>query len=313
MNKPSFVVKVKPVLVRKKQQPQSNVNIVIKPATKQTVNLKELNKAKPPQVKQVQIPIRQNNAVSNKTVRTNRPIKVERKPVVKYVTRDIDQGSLAKIKQIRGTGKGKILIIVGNGPSINEVELQRLKNNNLIDTMSINKPDPRLWPTTYWTFFDISQLRRNEDLWNGYNGVIFNSTSIKKQKLTSLQIKNLGGQGFSKDLTKGIHIGRSSVYAAMQLGLWMEYDKIFIFGCDMNPDGIDGKLHFYGVNPDVDPNKRRERFKNEAEFYEYAANILSDADKAKFIFCSSVNNWPFINKFMRLRHEVAVQHILDLL
>jgi hypothetical protein len=170
-----------------------------------------------------------------------------------------------------------------------------------------------LWPTTYWTFFDISQLRRHEDIWNGYNGVIFNSTSIKRQKLTSLQLKNLGGQGFSKDLTKGIHIGRSSVYAAMQLAHWMEYDKVFIFGVDMNPEGIDGKLHFYGVNPDVDPNKRKERFKNEAEFYEYAANILSDAEKAKYVFCSSANNWPFTNKYNKLRHEIAVQQILDLL
>lgn len=310
MNKPNFTIKVKPVLVRKRTQVQNNVQIVIRPSNKQTATLKELNKQIPqkPQQPAQQIPIRQ-NAVSNKLAK--KPIKVERKTVVKYTTRDIDQSSLAKIKDIRGVGRGKVLIIVGNGPSINEVELQKLRNNPLIDTMSINKPDPRLWPTTYWAFFDISQIRRNEDLWNGYNGIIFNSTSIKRQKLTSMQLKNLGGQGFSKDLTKGIHIGRSSVYAAMQLGLWMEYQKIYIFGCDMDPAGINGKLHFYGDNPDVDPNKRKERFKNEAEFYEYATNILNDAEKSKFVFCSTVNNWPFVTKYNKLRHEIAVEKILE--
>ena len=312
MNKPNFTVKIRPILERKRTQVQNNIQIIIRPSTKQTTTLKDLNKStiKQPPTKQ-EIPIRQNAAISNKT--NKKPVKIERKTVVKYTTRDIDQASLAKIKDIRGIGKGKLLLIIGNGPSINEVELQRLKNNPLIDTMSINKPDPRLWPTTYWAFFDISQLRRHEDLWNNYNGIIFNSTSIKRQKLTSMQFKNLGGQGFSKDLTKGIHIGRSSVYAAMQLSLWMEYHKIYIFGCDMDPAGINGQLHFYGNNPDVDPNKRKDRFKNEAEFYEYATNILNDSEKSKFVFCSSVNNWPFTNKYGKLRHEVAVDEILEIL
>jgi len=307
---PNFAVRVKPILQRKKEHVRNNIQIVIKPSAKQTSTLKDLNKSTPVETpKPQQIQIRQNAAVSNKP--SNRPIKVQRKTVVKYATRDIDQASLSKIHQIRGYGKGKILIIIGNGPSLNEVELQRLKNNPLIDMMSINKPDPRVWPTTHWAFFDISQIRRNEALWDSYNGNIFNSTSIKRQKLTSMQFKNLGGQGFSKDLAKGIHIGRSSVYAAMQIALWLEYQKIYIFGCDMNPDGINGNLHFYGVNPDVDPNKRKERFKNEAEYYDYAANILSESDKTKFVFCSSANNWPFVNKYNKLRHEIAVDKILE--
>jgi hypothetical protein len=84
-----------------------------------------------------------------------------------------------------------------------------------------------------------------------------------------MQFKNIGGKGFNLDPSQGIYIGRSSVYAAMQIAIWMNYQEIFIFGCDMNPAGINGVLHFYGDNPDVNPVVRKNRFKNEAEYYDF--------------------------------------------
>jgi hypothetical protein len=309
--KPNISIKVKPTLVRKRTIVHNNIQIIVKPSARQVAPLNSLksNIVIKPTAKstQQQIPIRQN--VPNQ--QCSRNIKIDKKTKVNYISRDIDAESLVKIKQIKNIGKDRMLVIIGNGPSINEVELHRFKNHPLIDTLSINKPDQRVWPTTHWAFFDFSQIRRHENLWNDYQGYIFNSTSIKRQKQKSMQFKNLGGQGFSFDLTKGIHIGRSSVYAAMQLGLWMNYCSIYIFGCDMDPEGINGQLHFYGTNPDVDPQKRKERFKSEASFYEYAASVLSEEDKRRFTFCSSVNKWGFVDKYGKIRHETAVQHILD--
>lgn len=237
--------------------------------------------------------------------------KVPKSVGVKHLTADISNDSLLKIKSIKNRGTNRILIIVGNGPSINEIDTSKLRNHDLIDTMSINKPDQRIWPTTHWAFFDQSQYRRHEDLWNGYNGTIFNSTGIKRQKESSMQIKNLGGKGFSKDLSKGLHIGRSSVYAAMQIAMWLNYQHVYIIGCDMNADGIDGKLHFYGTNPDVDPNIRKERFGKEAEYYDVAATILSDDERKKFSFCSSYNKWGFVDKYCRVDHKDAIEKILS--
>ena len=59
----------------------------------------------------------------------------------------------------------------------------------------------------------------------------------------------------------------------------------------MSTNGINGKLHFYGVNPDVDPQIRKDRFKNEAKHYSYAAKQLSEEERSLFTFCSSYN--PF--------------------
>lgn len=307
-------LKVQPQLVRKRtivKTQVGSVKIVVKPSNGKTSNLNDLNKTRIPtqiQPKQ-QLPKAPSEVAVSKQQFIQKPKRKE--PVVKYTSRDITQDSITKIKKLKNIGHNKVLIIVGNGPSINEVNLEELKDNKNIDIISINRPDSRIWPTTYWAFFDQSQMRRHESLWNGYNGIILNSTSIKKQKENSLQVKNLGGRGFSRDLTKGLHIGRSSVFAAMQIGYWMNYDHIYIFGCDMNPDGINGQLHFYGTNPDVNPESRKDRFAKEAEFYDYAADVLTPEERNRFTFCSSENHWKFVDKFNKLDHKIAIPIILE--
>lgn len=239
--------------------------------------------------------------------------KVEKpkKAKVQLVTKNISLESKQRIDKIKGIGKGRILIIIGNGPSINEVQLQDLKHAD-IDTLSINKPDMRIWPTTYWTFFDTTQFNRNKELWDTYTGISFNSTAIKSQNSKSMQFKNLGHEGFSRDLSKGIYIGRSSVYSSMQIAYWMQYDKIYLFGVDMNPEGINGQLHFYGTNPDVEPRIRATRFEKEAKSYTIASEVLDEAERQKFVFCSAgINPWPFMEKFPSLVHTEAVNFILN--
>lgn len=238
------------------------------------------------------------------------PIQRINQKKVTYKTADISLEHLHKIQRIQNSKAGKILVVVGNGPSIMEVRLQDLKNHPDLEMVMINKPDDRIWPTDHWAFFDVSQIRRHAEYWDSYEGTLFNSTAIKKEKPSTVMFKNLGGNGFSFDLDKGLHIGRSSVYAAMQIALWMNYDKVFIFGCDMNPNGIDGKLHFYGTNPDVNPETRKERFKAEAQYYDDAANKMTDEQRSRFYFCSSYNHWGFIKKYKYLDHKEAVSFIL---
>ena len=310
------VSRVRPQLVRKRTIVPSpkTVKVVVQPSQAKAASLQQVKQTRigvggQRQIKQTPPPPPPNAAVSQKGLRKQRSL---RKTQVKYITANVNAASIAKTQSLWNTGKGKLLIIVGNGPSISEAPLEKLKNKPKIDTLSINKPDERLWPTTHWAFFDGSQIRRHETLWSGYNGNIFNSTAIKKQKQNSMQFKNIGGRGFSRDASKGIHIGRSSVYAAMQIGMWMNYEQVYIFGCDMDPGGINGKLHFYGDNPDVDPEIRKKRFKDEATHYDNAASILTPEERSLFTFCSlGVNPWPFLKLFSTLRHMEAVDEILE--
>lgn len=232
----------------------------------------------------------------------------KRKNEPRLITPNASTIDLERIRNIRGIGRGRILVIIGNGPSLIEIEPEELRENQLIDTMSVNKPDGRVWPTKFWAYFDPSQLRRHSALIDGYNGTIFNSTSLRKARPNTIQLKNLGKKDFSRDLLQGFNIGRSSVYAAMQIGLWLDYDHIYILGCDMLE--INGKLHFYGVNPDVKPEERKRRFEAEASYYENAAEVLPEQERKRFTFCSSYNPYPFVDKFGRLDHRTAIKSII---
>lgn len=239
----------------------------------------------------------------------NKVIKKKNGARLQYVSHDISEDSKNKIRKLYDIGRGRILVIIANGPSINQVDIGKLRGLPRIDTMSINKPDPRIWPTTYWAFCDPSQYNAHVDLWNDYTGTIINSTGVSQQKENSLQIRNIGGPGFSRDIVKGFHIGRSTTYANMQTALWMGYDKIYIFGVDMCE--VDGMLHFYGVNPAVAPDMRKSRFQKESEFYAQAAEWLEDEARSKFVFCSSYNPWGFVDKYCKLDHKIAIDHIIN--
>lgn len=292
------------------------MKIVVQPSKAKAASLQQVKQVKIRSDKSAQARIQQaqllkppaNAAISQK--RQIRRRHLRKKTQVKYITASVSPESIARVNNLRRAGVGKLLIIVGNGPSLVEAELQKLRGVSHIDTMSINQPDERLWPSTHWCFFDGSQMRRHENIWTNYGGNIFNSTAIKKQKSNSMQIKNLHGRGFSRDLSKGLHIGRSSVFAAMQIAMWLAYEHIYIFGCDMNPEGLNGKLHFYGVNPDVEPGIRKNRFKDEAEHYANAASILVPEERKKYTFCTDYNPWPFVKEFGQMSHKDAIEHIL---
>lgn len=215
-----------------------------------------------------------------------------------------------KIRELKDKGRGRILVMVACGPSINEIDLTVLKNNSKIDIMSINKPDKRVWPTTYWAFCDLSQYNRNKELWDAYKGTVINSSSIRVAHPNQVLIRTRSGQGFSKDITSGYFIGRSTTYANMQTALYMGYDRIYIFGCDMG--AVNGQLHFYGKNPDVDDRNREQRFAREAEHYQFAADTLSESERKKFYFCSSYNNWPFVKSFNKRDQKDAIIEILNI-
>lgn len=293
------------------------MQVVVKPSSANIQNLRD--------VKQVRIRNKSSATTqkstrqqqSNKSAAVSRPRTPVRRELrrkkanVKQITRNPSPESIARIKKIRNKGLGRILIIIGNGPSISEAPLERLKGLVSVDILSINKPDDRIWPTSHWAFFDRSQFRRHQSLWDSYDGMLFNSTAIKEQRANSMQFKSMSGPGFSKDMTKGLYIGRSSVYASMQIALWMNYNHIYIFGCDMNPEGLDGKLHFYGINPDVEPELRKQRFEKEAASYEHAAKQLPEQERAKFTFCTEYNFWPFVKEFGEMSHKIAVDAIRE--
>lgn len=121
------------------------------------------------------------------------------------------------IDELKDSGRGKILAIVANGPSVAELDLAPLAGHPKIDIMSINKPVASIWPTTFWLFCDLNQLNRHQQLWEEYDGIIINTRAIRAEKPNRIVLNKLERFGFSTDLTKGVHVGQSSTYVAMQV------------------------------------------------------------------------------------------------
>ena len=229
----------------------------------------------------------------------------------RHMRRGVDKRTNpAEIDSIKKVGQGRILVIIGNGPSHKEAKLDHLKKLDRVDFMCINRPDDRVWPSKYWMFCDNSQLRRHKKTWNAFNtGVLINSAAVRERKKNTVRIRTLHGQGFSNNMHKGMFVGRSSVYASIQVGLWMDFDHIYVFGCDMCAVG--GKLYPWGSNPDVSDKSRAKRFDTEATFYNWAADNVHDKFKKKITFCTAYNKYKFVDIFGRLDHKKAVNIILN--
>jgi len=213
-----------------------------------------------------------------------------------------------KIRALRGSGQNRILIILACGPSVNDAQLHSLLNHPKIDIMCINKPESRVWPSKFWMFCDQSQYLRNQDYWAPYGGTILNASSVRATHQNQIMMRTISGKGFSRDMTKGFHIGRSTTYAAMQVALYMGYNKIYIFGCDMS--AVNGQMHRYGQNPDVANDNRAKRFAKEAEHFAYGTSNMKDYEKHKFTFCSRHNPFDFIKQYENLDERDAHETII---
>ena len=176
--------------------------------------------------------------------------------------------------------------------------------------MCINKPYKPVWPSKFWSFADHTQYNRNQDAWNAYKGIILNSPNVTARKENQIIIKSRAGKGFSRDMTNGYFICRSTTYASMQISLYMNYTLTFIFGLDMCEVG--GMLYHYGAtNPDVATANRKSRFQAESEGYDWAGNTLPEDIRKRFYMCSSYNPFGFLDKYHRVDHKIAIPLILD--
>ncbi len=228
--------------------------------------------------------------------------------IVRPGIRQVGNQQDVMVNNLKGIGLNKNLVIIANGPSHKEVDLSLIKN---VDFMCINKPDERVWPSKFWAFSDISQydlFRKEFDL---YKGIVINTIGIPpKNHQGQIRLKTNLNPGFSFDLNKEVHIGRSTTYVGLQVGVWAGYKNIFIFGVDMNETG---KLYPWGSNlAGINDKERRSRFKAEEIHWTYAANSLSESIRKSIYFCSKHNKRGFLEKFNKLDQDISVEKINEI-
>lgn len=311
--KPLYRLTPKPGIARVGRFVHTKNHPIIISGKPNIVKTTDSNASKTPKEQQVQKVIIKKPEKRAEVRRNDRrkPRSPAAQPSALKVGKELEMGRYKKlIEDLQDCGKGRILVMVACGPSISEADLPKLKNHPLIDFMSINRPDMRIHPTKYWVFCDQSQYLRNKELFDKYPGKVINTWSVRARHPNQVLIRNKSGKGFSKNLLQGYYIGRSTTFANMQTAYWMNYDKVYIFGCDMCKPPNSEDLHFYGTNQDVDPAIRVKRFSKEAEHYIIGAQQLNPVERKKFVFCSAYNPWPFVKEFEYMDHREAVDHIL---
>lgn len=163
------------------------------------------------------------------------------------------------ISKLENIGLGKRIFLVGNGPSLNDMNLDLLENE---DTMAMNRIDllfPKTkWRPTYYIFCSsncehgewgdkwsrsILNVSREEKttpiIWSRFkNSIEKNGGGTLPEKtlwLNSMSENQIGtDEQFSTDAFKRLDKSGTTMNVALQLAYYMNYEEVYIIGCDSN-------------------------------------------------------------------------------
>jgi hypothetical protein len=146
--------------------------------------------------------------------------------------------------------KGKRCFIIGNGPSLNKIDLSLLENEY---TFAVNsfyyKTRETGFRPTFFVVEDSSVIKENQDEIVSYEAPfkffpsIYKSLHPKRPGTYFFKINrgfyekaspNYAIPRFSTDITKGAFCGQSVTYVNLQLAYYMGFTEVFLIGMDFN-------------------------------------------------------------------------------
>ena len=164
-----------------------------------------------------------------------------------------------KITHLKGIGKGKRIFLVGNGPSLNDMNLDLLENEDSIAMNRIELIYPQTkWRPSYYIFcssncddrrwgtaWSKSVIKSSKEpktlplIWKRYKDVIERNSGEKLDDSTiyleTLSENKVGQEScFSTNAEERLDKSGTSMNVALQLAYYMEYDEVYVIGCDSN-------------------------------------------------------------------------------
>ena len=145
-----------------------------------------------------------------------------------------------KLEQFRNKHKDEDCFIIGNGPSLNEMDLSLL---NDYYTFGLNKIhlifDRKPFDLSYHVAVNPHVIRQSKKEISNLNCQSFLSyVPAWINRVISDNIYYLGdtesNEFFYKDITKGMRQGHTVTYVAMQLAYFMGFKNIYLIGVDHN-------------------------------------------------------------------------------
>lgn len=173
-----------------------------------------------------------------------------------------DSGDCAYIKTLRGKFDGKRCFIIGNGPSLEIEDLEKLENEYTFSANRIYKVfDKTNWRPTYYLAVDPNFIRTSwRELDDFKFGEMFLGTdlsfdmSVFKNKATRIfeytkfkvnKWNDLTAH-VSEDVSEYFSVGYTVTFSSIQLAIYMGFKEIYLLGVDFSYSVIrdaHGKIH----------------------------------------------------------------------
>jgi hypothetical protein len=151
--------------------------------------------------------------------------------------------------------KGKRCFVIGNGPSLSSIDLDRLKSNGEIAFASNSIfwiYDQTQWRPSYYVAIDMNDRMRDYIKSNGDGSFFITAYSyyndFKFDNVNHISMINKINEdfdiGFSDDITVGVVSGRTVTYAMLQIASYMGFSEIYLLGVDFTWGENGNDTHF---------------------------------------------------------------------
>lgn len=147
-------------------------------------------------------------------------------------------GDTTPISELRDRHKGKPMLVVGNGPSLNQTPLERFAS---VPSIGMNKID-LLYPHTSWRpelVVCVNNLVaiQHQSIYAASEIPIFIGWKarwfLNREARSNVNFFNtMKSNAFSKDAVAGFGSSATVTYIALQMAYWMGADPVIIFGVD---------------------------------------------------------------------------------
>lgn len=184
----------------------------------------------------------------------------------------LDPTSIVLLESLRDKHRGETVVIVGNGPSLNDTDLDQLSGVPTFAVNGIFYADERLPnPITYYVVEDTSVFRENTNEIKAYRTDTKLFPTLYKRDFEAEELSpeigffrmNAGfyGRGtgtechprFSTDPCQRVYCGQSVTIINLQLAYWMGFSRVVLIGMDFSytiPDDVDRKGDVLTSNSD---------------------------------------------------------------
>ena len=194
---------------------------------------------------------------------------------IKVVVRLKKDSPYRKLKEYKDKYKGKRCFIIATGPSLTELDVQKLKNEYTFGMNSVYLMMEKLgWNTTFYGIQDPyvyeklkDKLLQSKDTQFFVSDLLFNkykcpdnAIPFSLNYLNHRHTYNKLYTRFSDNVIKEVYDGYTITYSLMQIASYMGFSKIYLIGNDCNYSKDPTKQHFadYGhSDPNADFTGRR--------------------------------------------------------